>query len=189
MRQSLIWVAIALLFVTACETVPENTVETEVGGAAVTNELPAINVQPQPITPVPTVVDANVPKPLDPETKEFFIVEVGDRIFFDLNSSAINERAQETLGQQAEWLRAYPTVQVTIEGHTDERGTREYNLGLGDRRANAVVAYLVALGVNKDRLKTVSWGKERPEALGSNQTAWALNRRAVTAITGGAPVN
>ena len=189
MRQSLIWSAIVLLLVSACETVPEETVEAEAGGAAIANQLPAVNVTPQPVTPVQVAPDPNVPKPLARETEEFFVGEVGDRIFFDLNSSDINERAQETLNRQAEWLREYPNVNITIEGHTDERGTREYNLGLGDRRANSVLAYLVALGVDQERLSTISWGKEKPAALGSNQTAWALNRRAVTTITDGAPAN
>ena len=86
------------------------------------------------------------------------------------------------LDTQAEWLLANPSVNVTIEGHADERGTREYNLALGDRRANSVKNYLISRGVPASRLSTVSWGKERPEALGSTEQAWAQNRRAVTVI-------
>ena len=94
--------------------------------------------------------------------------------------------AVATLRKQASWLRKYPSTTVTIEGHADERGTREYNLALCERRANAVKEYLSTLGVSEDRMKTISYGKERPAVLGSNEWAWSQNRRAVTVVTGGA---
>jgi peptidoglycan-associated lipoprotein len=111
-----------------------------------------------------------------------FRQNVGDRVFFDTDKSNIREDARATLGRQAEWLKKYPNYQVTIEGHCDERGTREYNLALGERRANAARQYLVAQGVPAARLKTISYGKERPDPVGSDEAAWARNRRAVTAL-------
>lgn len=107
---------------------------------------------------------------------------IGDRIFFSLDRSDLTPQARATLDRQAEWLRRYPNVLVTIEGHCDERGTREYNIGLGHRRANAARNYLVALGIRPDRIDTTSFGKERPEVLGSNESAWRQNRRAVTVV-------
>ena len=111
-----------------------------------------------------------------------FRQNVGDRVFFDTDKSNIREDARTTLGRQAEWLKKYPNYQITIEGHCDERGTREYNLALGERRANAAHQYLVAQGVPAARLKTISYGKERPDPVGSDEAAWARNRRAVTAL-------
>jgi peptidoglycan-associated lipoprotein len=117
-----------------------------------------------------------------PGSKEDFVQNVGDRVFFDTDKSSIKPEGQQTLQRQAEWLKRYPNVTITIEGHCDERGTREYNLALGDRRATAVSRALVALGVQANRVKTISYGKERPAVLGSNEAAWAQNRRGVTVI-------
>lgn len=108
---------------------------------------------------------------------------VGDRIFFGYDSSTVTSDAQATLQRQAQWLNQYPNVNVVVEGHCDERGTRAYNLALGERRASAAKNYLVSLGVNPGRVTTVSYGKERPAELGSNDAAWAQNRRAVTVIS------
>lgn len=106
----------------------------------------------------------------------------GDRVFFDYDSSVLSREAQSTLMQQAEWLKNNPGVKAVIEGHCDERGTREYNLALGERRASAAHDYLVSLGVPSDRLSTISYGKERPAVLGHDPSAWAQNRRAVTVV-------
>ena len=114
------------------------------------------------------------------------MVNVGDRVFFGFDKYSLTAEARATLEKQAAWLNKYPAVTVSLEGHADERGTREYNLGLGERRANSVKDYVVALGINPNRLKTISYGKERPVALGSNEAAWAQNRRSVTMVTGGA---
>jgi peptidoglycan-associated lipoprotein len=103
-----------------------------------------------------------------------------DTIYFDTDRYNIDSQDQRALAKQAQWLARYPAKRATIEGHCDERGTREYNLALGERRANAAKNYLVGLGVDPGRLSTVSYGKERPVALGSNEAAWAQNRRAVT---------
>jgi len=105
-----------------------------------------------------------------------------DRVFFDLDSFALDESDRETLRRHAAWLAQYPNVNVTIEGHCDERGTREYNLALGERRANAAKNFLSAVGVSTARISVVSYGKERPEVLGSDEQSWAQNRRAVTMV-------
>ncbi len=116
-----------------------------------------------------------------PGSQEDFIASVmADRIFFDTDKSDVDATDQETLRSQATWLARYPAVRATVEGHADERGTREYNLALGERRANSAKNALVALGVPTDRITTISYGKERPDAMGSDEEAWAKNRRAVT---------
>lgn len=117
-----------------------------------------------------------------PGTQEDLVVNVGDRVFFAFDKSDLTPESRATLDRQAAWLKKYASVKVTVEGHCDERGTREYNLALGERRATAAKNYLVANGITADRVKTVSYGKERPAVLGSNETAWAQNRRAVTVV-------
>jgi peptidoglycan-associated lipoprotein len=107
---------------------------------------------------------------------------VGDRVFFLTDRSDLTAEAQRILKGQAEWMRRYPNLTFTIEGHADERGTREYNLALGDRRATMVRNFLIAAGIAENRLRTVSYGKERPVVVASNEAAWAQNRRGVTTI-------
>ena len=114
--------------------------------------------------------------------QEQLVAEAGDRVFFALDSSVVDAEGRMTLQRQAEWLKAHPDVSVTIAGHCDERGTREYNLALGERRANAARDYLLTLGIPAHRLSTVSYGKERPAVLGSDEGAWRQNRRAVTTV-------
>jgi peptidoglycan-associated lipoprotein len=121
-----------------------------------------------------------------PGSSQDFTVNVGDRIFFDTDSSAIRADAQQTLARQAQWLMQYPTYAITIEGHADERGTREYNLALGARRAAATRDFLVSRGVPANRIRTISYGKERPVAVCDDISCWSQNRRAVT-VLGGAP--
>ncbi|HEY7809885.1 MAG TPA: peptidoglycan-associated lipoprotein Pal [Allosphingosinicella sp.] len=106
----------------------------------------------------------------------------GDRVLFETDSYSLDDQDRRTLDAHAAWLQRNPNVRVTIEGHADERGTREYNLALGDRRANAARNYLQSRGVAASRMNVISWGKERPEALGSDESAWAQNRRAVTVV-------
>jgi peptidoglycan-associated lipoprotein len=121
-----------------------------------------------------------------PGTAEDFVVNVGDRVFFDFDKYNLKPDARNILQRQATWLNKFPSVTITVEGHCDERGTREYNLALGERRANSAKNYLVALGVNPNRIKTISYGKERPAVTGSNDAAWSQNRRAVTVVSGAA---
>lgn len=168
----------AAALVAACETAPEEKAATSGAGAATTTTAAAPAVSPP----------AAMPSGPAKGSKAEFVSEVGDRIFFEFDKYNLKAGARGTLEKQAAWLNKWPAVTITVEGHCDERGTREYNLALGERRANSVKDYLVALGVNPSRIKTISYGKERPVALGSNESAWAQNRRGVTTITGGAGV-
>jgi peptidoglycan-associated lipoprotein len=117
-----------------------------------------------------------------PGSQQDLEASAGDRVFFAFDRSDITPEAQEILARQADWLRRYPNVTVTIEGHCDERGTREYNLALGERRAQAVKNVLVASGIPASRISTISYGKERPAVVGSSEEAYAQNRRAVTTV-------
>ncbi|MBB4143847.1 peptidoglycan-associated lipoprotein Pal [Rhizobium lemnae] len=119
-----------------------------------------------------------------PGSSQDFTVNVGDRIFFDTDSTSIRADAQQTLDRQAQWLQRYPRYAITIEGHADERGTREYNLALGARRAAATRDYLASRGVPANRMKTISYGKERPVAVCDDISCWSQNRRAVTVLGG-----
>ena len=114
-----------------------------------------------------------------------FMEHAEDRVFFAFDSSAISADSAEILNTQVKWLKKHHNVNVVVQGYCDERGTREYNLALGERRANAVKQYLVSHGVAADRISTISYGKERPAVLGNNEAAWAQNRRAVTVIKAG----
>jgi peptidoglycan-associated lipoprotein len=119
-----------------------------------------------------------------PGSPQDFTVNIGDRIFFDTDSSAIRADAQQTLARQAQWLNQYKQYAIVVEGHADERGTREYNLALGARRAAATRDYLIGRGVSANRLKTISYGKERPVAVCDDISCWSQNRRAVTTLGG-----
>ncbi len=117
-----------------------------------------------------------------PGSGQDFVVNVGDRVFFAEDQSTISNQARSTLDKQAKWLNLYSKYTVTIEGHADERGTRQYNIALGARRANAVRDYLIAQGISGSRLKTISYGKERPVAVCNDDSCWTQNRRAVTVL-------
>ena len=114
------------------------------------------------------------------DTVEYLASGVPDRVFFATNESVLTTRSRDTLRKQATWLRKNPDVNVVVEGHADERGTREYNLALGERRANAVKDYLMTYGISASRISVISYGKERPVDSGSNPLAWSKNRRSVT---------
>ena len=125
--------------------------------------------------------NASVTGAIIPGSQADFVRSVSaDRIFFDTDKFNVDAEDQATLQSQAQWLTQYANRRITIEGHADERGTRDYNLALGERRANAAKNYLASLGIDSARIQTVSYGKERPQALGSTEDAWAQNRRAVT---------
>ena len=115
----------------------------------------------------------------DPKTA---LIKVGDRVLFGYDSSELDDDDRSVLDNQAKFLNQNPSLKVTIEGHCDERGTREYNLALGEKRASAVKDYLISVGINTERISVVSYGKERPQVLGSNKAAWSMNRRSVTTI-------
>ena len=119
-----------------------------------------------------------------PGSPQDFAANVGDRVFFELDQSDLTPTAQATLDKQAEWLNRYPRYAFTVEGHADERGTREYNFALGARRAEAEKEYLVAKGVSASRMNTISYGKERPVATCNDISCWSQNRRAVTVLKG-----
>lgn len=120
--------------------------------------------------------------PITPGTQRDFSVNVGDLVYFASDSSSLTPEAQATLNKQAQWLRQYPQFTITVEGHADERGTREYNMALGARRATAVRTYLTRLGIQGQRLRTISYGKERPVAVCNDISCWSQNRRSQTVL-------
>ena len=141
----------------------------------------------KPVTTAQTAPAAMAPtSSVVPGSAEDFRVNVGDTVHFDYNKYAVLDIDKGTLQRQATWLAKYPAVRVTIEGNCDERGTREYNLALGARRANAVKEYLVSLGLSAARVDTISYGKERPICSESTESCWAQNRRGVTTLSAGA---
>jgi peptidoglycan-associated lipoprotein len=160
----------ALLALTACETKPKSTAEetppvaapAQTGGGGMTQG---------------SVVAGSI---------QDFRVNVGDTVHFDYNAFSVSDDQKAILQRQATWLQRYPQVRITVEGHCDERGTREYNLALGARRANSVKEYLVSVGVSSARVDTISYGKERPICTESNEGCWQQNRRGVTTIVSGA---
>ena len=163
-----------MAFLAACETAPKDAGDTAGSGAS--SASGSTSSSSESASSGSSSADAGG------MTKAEELVSIGDRVLFDFDSSALSADAKSTLGAQAAFLKQNPAVRITIEGHCDERGTREYNLALGDRRAAAARDYLVAQGIDTARIKTISYGKERPSVIGSNETAWAQNRRAVSVI-------
>jgi peptidoglycan-associated lipoprotein len=125
---------------------------------------------------------ATAPAGPKPGSQMDLTINVGDRVLFAFDSSALSAESRTTIERWAAWLKTYPANSVIVEGHADERGTREYNLALGERRADAARDYLVSLGINTNRVKVVSFGKERPAIAGSNENAWGQNRRAALVL-------
>ena len=158
-----------MLFVAACSTKPKDSADASGSGTAgVFNESEGTLTESS-----PSIV---------PGSQEDLIVNVGDRVFFGYDSAELDSDAQELLQDQVAWLKQHSSVNVSIEGHCDERGTREYNLALGEKRAQAVKNYLISLGVAATRVGAVSYGKERPAVIGSSEAAWGQNRRSVTTV-------
>ena len=147
-------------------------------GALSTVALLAACSTPAPTPPPPPATSAGVV----PGSQEDLVANVGDRVFFDFDRSNLRSDATSTLDKQATWLAKYGSVNVQIAGNCDERGTEEYNLALGDRRAHSAASYLKAKGVATGRMTTISYGKDRPTAQGSNEQAWAQNRNAITSV-------
>lgn len=170
MRFKILSLLAALLLVAACETAPEESADSGSSGTQTTSSTS---------TQAPAAASTNQ---IAPGSVKDFLVNVGDRIFFDFDKSDIRGDQVSILEKQAAWLKQFPGVTVVIEGHCDERGTREYNLALGERRANSHKDYLISLGVDPNRIETISYGKERPAVLGSNDAAWAQNRRGVVVL-------
>lgn len=156
----LVAVLSAVFLLTACDTAPQSGAGAKGAGTHGTGENPNAT----------------------PGSQDDLTSNVGDRVFFEYDSASVDNEGQETLKRQAEWLKKYSDVNVTVEGHCDERGTREYNLALGERRATSAKKYLASLGVSASRISTISYGKERPAVVGSDDSSWSQNRRAVTVI-------
>jgi peptidoglycan-associated lipoprotein len=133
-------------------------------------------------TPEPAPVATTPASTIVPGSQEDLVANVGDRVFFDFDKSSLRQDAKDTLDKQAGWLAKYGSVNIQVAGNTDERGTEEYNLALGQRRANSAASYLKAKGVASARIATISYGKDRPVALGSTEEAWAQNRNATTSV-------
>jgi peptidoglycan-associated lipoprotein len=136
--------------------------------------------------PPPSSMSSSTTSSIVPGSAEDLRVNVGDTVHFDYDAYNVTDEGRSVLQRQAAWLAKYPSVRVTVEGHCDERGTREYNLALGARRANSVKEYLVSVGVSAGRVDTISYGKERPICSQSNEACWAQNRRGVSSIKSGA---
>jgi len=182
MRMKILSVFAAALLVSACATEPQDSGSAKSeGSSAQASSSAQSGAAPKAAAKPKKAAPAGAP----PGSRVDFFVNVGDRIFFDLDKSEISEKAAATLKKQAAWLKKYQDHTIVVEGHCDERGTREYNLALGERRANAVREYLISLGVAPGRIETISYGKERPAVVGSNESAWAQNRRGVTLPSGG----
>ena len=161
-----------VLFVAACATTPKDSADSSGSGSSSSGSD---------VSSEGTITETSG-SGIVSGSQEDLIVNVGDRVFFGYDSSDLDSDALELLQDQVAWLKQNSDVTVTIEGHCDERGTREYNLALCEKRAQAVKNYLIGLGINPDRVSTISYGKERPAVVGSNDGAWAQNRRSVTLV-------
>jgi peptidoglycan-associated lipoprotein len=161
MRFKLLSVFAAVALLAACETASDQSASSTGTGASTGGAS--------------TTARARTPQ-------EILTSEVGDRVFFDFDKSDLKPEARRTVERWAGFLKQYPNLTVTVEGHCDERGTREYNLALGERRANSAKNFLVSLGVDARRVATISYGKERPAVVGSNEAAWSQNRRSVMVV-------
>lgn len=170
--RTLLVMSAALLLLAACSS-DEDAVDTSMTGTSATGSTTTgsdFNGTGAPVNGV------------TPGSQQDLVVNVGDRVFFAYDQSDISSEARGTLDRQAAWLKQYPSVSITVEGHADERGTREYNLALGERRANSIRSYLQSQGVDASRIQTISYGKERPAVPEANPAGWAQNRRGVTVV-------
>ena len=168
MRSRILSIFAAGLLLAACETTGEESSEASGVGAVSTG----------------TVIEETEIASVAPGSQEDLLLNVGDRIFFGYDSTDLDNNSQEVLKNLAAWMQANPGTTITVAGHCDTRGTREYNLALGERRASAARDFLIALGINSGRVATISYGKERPAVLGDFDEAWAQNRRDVFEVNG-----
>ncbi len=174
MRFKILSLFAVLVLVSACASEPEEATTTDSSGDGTSTS----NIN--------STTSSNGVNNVTSGSDRDFIINVGDRVFFGYDRSDLSAASQSTLAKQSAWLLQFPNIAIQIEGHCDERGTREYNLALGERRANAVKEYMISLGVSAGRISTISYGKERPAVEGSNNGSWAQNRRGITRITSGA---
>jgi peptidoglycan-associated lipoprotein len=165
MRLKIVMAISAALLLAACSSKPADTGGGTTGG-----------------TTGGSTTTSSAPQAAAPGSPQDFVTNIGDRVFFGTDRYDLTQEAQAELQKQATWLKTYPQYRFVVEGHCDERGTREYNLALGERRATAVKNYLVALGIDANRMQTISYGKERPAVLGDDEAAWAQNRRGVIVL-------
>jgi peptidoglycan-associated lipoprotein len=165
MRLKVVTAIAAVLLLAACSNKPADTGGTNTGGASTT----------------PTTT-ATAPQGPAPGSVEQFTTEIGDRVYFGFDRYDLTAEAQAQLQKEAAWLKTYPQYRFVIEGNCDDRGTREYNLALGERRATAVKNYLIALGIDANRMQTISYGKERPVCTDASESCWAQNRRGVVVL-------
>ncbi len=168
MRLKFLTLFTATLFLVACESTPEESADTTGGGSTSGSSTAGTTSQ-------------TLPGPAE-GSQEHLTVEVGDRVLFGYDRADLTPSARATVEALAVWLKSFPAVTLAIEGHADERGTREYNLALAERRSNSVQDYMIALGINPNRMSTISFGKERPLVLGSTEEAWRQNRRAAFVV-------
>jgi len=169
MRLKLLTLITTAIVLVACASEPEESTATTSGGAAVE---PSKGTDAS-ITALPTQ---------DPKSQKWLDINVGGRVLYDYDKSDLTSEARDTAAKVATWMQSYPDVTLTLEGHADERGTREYNLALGERRANSVRSYMEDLGVEDSRLSVISYGYDQPAAPGSSESAWVQNRRAVFVV-------
>ncbi len=160
-----------LVLVAGCSSTPKDT-----GSITTDGDLTAADR-----APIAGMDQGDLAGPL-PGSQQDLVVNVGDRVFFGYNQYDLTTEGRTMVEHQAQWLKNYPNVNIMIEGHADERGTREYNLALGEKRAMTVRNYLIANGVEPARIQTISYGKERPAVLGSDEASWAQNRRGVVVV-------
>ena len=173
-------IILVALVLSACETTPDNVGSVK-GSGSISGKTATTSLAPVSVIKNRTLANL-APGGVTAGSQEDLVTNIGDRVFFGLDSVSLSSDARSTLEKQAQWLRKNPNVTVTVAGHADERGTREYNLALGERRATAARDYLVALGLDQNRIKTISYGKERPIDARSIEDAWSKNRRSVTTV-------
>lgn len=184
MRMKIVSLFASALLVSACATEPDDSGTAEGSGTSTGSQTTSASSGSTPQSTTTSTAKKG-PSGAPAGSGVDFYINVGDRVFFDFDKAEITPKASETLKRQAVFLQKYQGYTVIVEGHCDERGTREYNLALGERRANSTREFLISQGVDPARIETISYGKEKPAVVGSNESAWKQNRRSVTTLRGG----